>query len=255
MKWGDCLKILKYKKKPNGKYSVFLDDGRELVLYEEVILKYNLLLSKNIEDNELLDLYQENLAYDVYYVALKSIQTRMKSIYELRTFLRKKEYPEEFIDRAIEKLEKQGYLNDKEFTRSYINYQMLTTNHGPNRIKNDLISKKIPLETIEEEIVIFTDEIELEKVNKLIKRMLKSNKTKGGVVLKQKISNDLKIQGFDYHVIEKALRDYSFTVDKNIAKKEYDKLYKKYSSKYEGYELKNKIREKMYQKGLSYEEE
>ena len=72
------LKIIKYKKKPNGKYSVFLDDGRELVLYEEVILKYNLLLTKSVEEKELLDLYQDNLSYDVYYIALKSLQTVLK---------------------------------------------------------------------------------------------------------------------------------------------------------------------------------
>ena len=43
--------------------------------------------------------------------------------------------------------------------------------------------------------------------------------------------------------------------DKRIAKKEYDKLYKKYSTKYEGYQLDKIIREKLYLKGLEYEEE
>lgn len=255
LKWGDSLKILKYKKKPNGKYSVFLDDGRELVLFEEVILKHSLLLTKIIEENDLLAIYQDNLSYDVYYAALKSIQARMKSVFELKTLLRKKEYPEEFIEQATDRLIKQGYLNDKAFAKSYINMQIMTTSHGPNRIKNDLIAKKVPIEIIEEVLVSFTDKLQLEKIHKLIKKAINGNKTKGGFVLKQKISNDLKIQGFDYHLIQQALSEYSFAVDKELAKKEYDKLYKKYSSKYEGYELKNKIREKMYQKGLLYEEE
>ena len=41
------LRITKYKKGTNGKYKVYLEDGRELSLYEETILKFELLL-KNI---------------------------------------------------------------------------------------------------------------------------------------------------------------------------------------------------------------
>lgn len=49
--------------------------------------------------------------------------------------------------------------------------------------------------------------------------------------------------------------NYSFENDEFIAKKEYDKLFKRLSRKYSGSELKNKIREKLFQKGLQYEEE
>lgn len=255
LKWGDNMKIVKYKKKPNGKYSVFLDDDRELILYEDVILKYNLLISKCISEEELLDIYQCNLSYDVYYVALKSIKTRMKSVFELESFLKKKEYPVEFIEEAIKKLIEQGYLNDRSFAKSYVNYQIITTCHGPGRIKKELLAKKVALETINDEISFFSEDMQLEKIHKIIKAAIKSNRNRGGLVLKQKIVNDLKVQGFDADIINKALLDYSFDVDKDIAKKEYDKLYRKYSTKYEGYELKRIIREKMYQKGLIYEEE
>ena len=229
------MKILKFKKKPNGKYSVYLDDGREFVYYEEVILQYELLLKKEVEEKDLLTIHQTNLEYDVYYVALNSIKSRFKSIYELREFLRKKEYPEEMIDHAIDKLIEQRYLDDRLFAKSYINTQMITTSHGPLRIKNDLYNKKVSSSIIEEEIALFDEESQIEKMKKII--------------------NDLKTQGYEYDLISRIISSYSFPQDKDLAKKEYDKLYKKYSSKYEGYELANKIREKMFQKGLTYEEE
>lgn len=249
------MKILKYKKRPNGKYSLFLDDGREFVYYEEIILQYGLLLKKEILEDQLLEIHQTNLEYDVYYVALNSIKSRLKSIYELREALIKKEYPIEMIDTAIEKLKKQGYLNDQMFTRSYINSQMITTSHGPNRIRSDLMNKKISTSIIDEELVVFDDDVQKEKIKKLIDKELKSNHSRGGVVLKQKIVNDLKLQGYDSSVISNILSTYSFESDKELAKNTYDKLYQKYSKKYDGYELKNKIREKMYQRGLVYEEE
>lgn len=249
------MKILKFKKKPNGKYSVYLDDGREFVYYEEVILQYELLLKKEVDEKDLLSIHQTNLEYDVYYVALNSIKSRFKSIYELREFLRKKEYPEEMIDHAIDKLIQQRYLDDRLFAKSYINTQMITTSHGPLRIKNDLYNKKVSSSIIEEEIALFDEESQIEKMKKIIERLIRSNRTRGGLVLKQKIINDLKTQGYEYDLISRIISSYSFPQDKDLAKKEYDKLYKKYSSKYEGYELANKIREKMFQKGLTYEEE
>lgn len=249
------MKILKFKKKTNGKYSIFLDDGREFVYYEDIILKYDLLLKKEIAEEKLLEIHNANLEYDVYYVALNSIKSRYKSKYELKQWLLKKEYPEEMIDKAIKKLVEQKYLDDRNYAKSYIYTQMTTSSHGPLRIKKELLDKKVPEEFIDEEMEIYDTDLQTEKIKKIIDRGIKSNHTRGGLVLKQKIINDLKTQGYEYELISKIISNYTFSSDKDLAKKEYDKLYRKYSRKYEGYELKNIIREKMFQKGLVYEEE
>ena len=233
------MKILKYQKKKNGKYLLTLEDGREFLYYEEVILQYQLLLKKEILESDLLEIHETNLFYDVYYVALKSIQLRMKSEYELRVFLQKKEYPEEMISKAISKLLEQGYLNDRVFARS----------------RRDLENKKIDSSIILEELSCFDLESQKEKLHKITKKGIQSNHSRGGVVLKQKIMNDCKLLGYDSSVISSVLSTYSFSSDPDLAKKEYEKLYQKYSKKYEGYELKSKIREKMFQRGLTYEEE
>ena len=53
---------------------------------------------------------------------------------------------------------------------------------------------------------------------------------------------------------KKVISNYEFDNNLEIAKKEYEKLLKKYEKKYSGRELDYKIREKLYQKGLSYDE-
>ena len=249
------MKIIKYKKNSNGKYTIYLDDGRTLILYEDVILTYNLLIKKEINDEDIEKINDTNFEYDVYYVALRSITSRFKSIYELKTYLKKKEYPELLIDKAVEKLISQGYLNDRLFTKSFINTQIITTNNDPYKIIRELENKKIDNNIINEEIGVFTEDIQEEKVRKIIEKLLKSNHSKGGLILKNKIINDLKNKGYDYDVISKIVVDYDFSIDEDIAKKEYEKLYKKYSRKYEGYKLDSIIREKMYLKGLVYEKE
>ena len=49
------MKIIKYRKGSKGLYKVELDDGRVLSLYEEVILKYELLLKREVYLEELED--------------------------------------------------------------------------------------------------------------------------------------------------------------------------------------------------------
>ena len=119
------MKILKYKKISSGKYLVTLDDNRELKLYEDVILKYELLLKKDITNDIFPEIEAYNNECDVYYTALKSLKSRFKSSWELRKMLLSKDYPSSFVDVAIEKLEKQGYLNDRSFARAYINNQII----------------------------------------------------------------------------------------------------------------------------------
>jgi len=65
----------------------------------------------------------------------------------------------------------------------------------------------------------------------------------------------IKLLGYDSLAISRNIVNYSFSNDKDIAEREYEKLKRRLSRKYSGEELKRKIREKLYQKGLSYEEE
>lgn len=249
------MRILKYKKGTGGKYKVFLDNGQELSLYEEVILQYDLLIHKEIDESTMILIDQCNQEWDVYYIALHSIKNRYKSIYELKLWLLRKEYPENLIDQAISQLIKQGYLNDRNYAKSYINSQMITTNKGPFRLERELEEKKIDANIILEELKMFTEEEQKERIQKLIDKGIRMNHTRGGAVLKQKIYNDLKILGYDLSIVNSVILKYDFENNKELAKKEYEKLKRKYSRKYSGDELMKIIKEKMYMKGLQYEEE
>lgn len=248
------MKILKYKKMSNGKYKIFLDDGSELLLYEEVILNYELLLNKEINNDKIEQINNLNLEYDVYYMALKSLNNRIKSTKELSENLLKKQYPKELVEKAISKLLSQGYLDDRSFCKSYINNQIITTSKGPYKISKELINKGVSEEIINQEISSFSEEEQLLKIEKVVNRLLKSNRTRGGAVLRQKITTDLINLGYDITLITKVINNLSFDNNKDIAKKEYDKLYKKLSKKYSGNELEYKIKERLYRLGLYYEE-
>ena len=63
------MKITKYKKVGKNRYNVYLEDS-QICLYEEIILKYNLLLKSDINIEELSNMIDENKYYEAYHMLL-----------------------------------------------------------------------------------------------------------------------------------------------------------------------------------------
>lgn len=247
------MKILKYKKLKSGKYQVELDNSNKIELYEDTILKYDLLLTKEIEESKLDSILKYNDKFDAYYLALKYLNVRARSKKEIKDYLKKKEYDEDIINETISTLESQGYLNDLGFAKSFLTNKLITTSNGPLKIKRELLQHELSNEDINIVLEDYTDEMQIEKIRKHVNRIVKSNRNKGNVYLKRKLHNELNSEGFKLSLIENELNNLELEDDSNLAKKEYDKLYKKLSRKYSGHELEFKINQKLYQKGFHYD--
>ncbi len=248
------LKIVGLRKTKTDRYKIIFDSGNDLEVYDQVIIFFQLTINHEVNDTLLNKVVELNNKWDVFYVALKSLNSRAKSIKEMKNYLVKKEYPLEYIDFAIDELKNKKYLDDRIFTKSYIQNQIITTSRGPYRIVKELHDKGVDSDIIEDEIGAFDKDIQIEKINKIINKSIKSNHTRGGVVLKNKIISDLITLGYEYSIINSIIDTYTFKNDKEMIEREYNKLYKKLSSKYSGKELEYKIKEKLYQKGLYYED-
>ena len=245
------MEITKFKKLSSGRYKVTLDNNDSFIVYEDLILKYNLLITKSIDEDLITKLEEENMSYSAYYYAINSLNSRFKSKYDMEKTLKNK-YDID-INPIINKLLEQGYLNDISYTKSRINEDIITTNWGPRKIKSDLLKHGIENDIIDNELIIFTKELEIERIDKIVNKLLKSNKSRGGYVLRTKIFNDLMNLGYTKEYINIVLNDKNYD-NSDIYKKEYDKLLKKYSKKYSGNELDYRVKQALYQKGLYYEE-
>ncbi len=249
------MKIEKFKKRPNGLYTIYLDNFNTYDFYEEIILKYELLLTKTIEEDELNKIIEDNKNYESYYDALKTLKRVIKTKEEIRKLLTDKKYSKESINFAITTLEKQGYINDKNYSKSYIHNSIITTNKGPKKIEEELIKKGVVFDDYNEALEEYNTSLEKEKIEKLISKKIKSNHNKSAKVLKQKLQIDLINNGFSKDIIKEELNSTTIEENNDIAKKEYEKYYKKLSKKYSGKELEYKLKQKMYSLGLNIEKE
>ena len=59
------MKITKFKKMAGSKYKIFFDNGENILLHENIIIKYNLLITKKIEE-DYDDIIKDNNNYMIY---------------------------------------------------------------------------------------------------------------------------------------------------------------------------------------------
>ena len=127
------MKIIKYKKLSANKYKVFLEDGSNITLHENIIIKYNLLINKEINIDEMQDIIKDNNNYLVYDLALKYISTKMRCEGELREYLKKKNIEDDEINNIIERLKQNGFINEKLYVKSFISDKVRLSNYGQNK--------------------------------------------------------------------------------------------------------------------------
>ena len=244
------MKIEKFKKLRNGQYSLFLDNDSVINIHEDLILKYDLLLTKEVNDKLKKRLLEENKKYSCYNDGLNYLNTKMRSIKEMTDYLKNKDYSIDIINDAINRLKKENYLNDEIYSKYFITDKINLSNDGPYKIIIELEKRGLDREYINKNIELFTIDKQEEKIEKLINKQIKSNHNKSSSILKRKILEYLINLGYDKSIIVNKLNSIYSYDDEEIKKKEYEKLYNKLSKKYSGNELEQRINKKMYEKGF-----
>ena len=85
------MKIMKYKKAKQNTYIITID-MKDYTLYDDIIIKYELLLKKNIKEEMLNTILKENKALESYYVALMYLAKSERCKSEIEAYLKKKGY-------------------------------------------------------------------------------------------------------------------------------------------------------------------
>lgn len=246
------MKINKFKKIGSNKYKIYFDN-ESLIVYEDVILKYNLLYKKDIDNDLLIEINKENYKSSIYDVSIKYISVRMRSKKELEEYLKKKKYDQKDIEETIKRLQSQDLLNDEKFAKSYINDKLYLTNYGLTKIKNDLL--KLGVEEYIIDAIVNNIDLQVinDKLSKIIDKELKINSKLPINKLNNKIINRCINLGYNYEDILNILNDKNIEGNSNI-EYDYKKIYEKYKNKYDEYKLNAVIKSKLYQKGYTIDE-
>ena len=245
------LKIEKIKKLRSGKYKLELENNNKFITYDTVILNNQLLFKKELS-NEFIDkLDIETKYYDIYQKCVKYISIKMRSKKEIINYLEKQQVNKEEQDKIVKELIMNGLINDQEYLKAFISDKVHLSNIGPNKIKKELLEHEIDSSLIDLELQKYEKEIWLEKLEKIIQKKWNSNHN-SVAIFKQKTIQELLNLGYEKEDIILEFDNFTFN-DSSQFEKTADKVFNQLSKKYNGYELKTKLKAKLYQKGYSIE--
>ena len=245
------MKIEKFKKEKFNIYSVLFDDGISIKLYDDVIIKYNLLVNKEMDDKLFDEIVKYNDFLSGYYKSIKYINKKLRTELEINKYLKKIGVTESNIDKIIELLYNDGYLNKEMYLKAYISDQYNLTNNGPLKIKKDLVN----LGYDEVDIELFLNNYDwVSRIEKIINKKVKVNKCISNNSLKNKIISDIINLGYLKEDILFYLDKYEFKSDYDNLTRDLIKIKNKYSNKYNGYDLENKVIGYLFKKGYNLDD-
>lgn len=243
------MEIKKITKLKNGKYKIKLDSF-EFITYDDMIINHGLLYSKKIDDELLNVLSLETAYYEIYNKTLKFCMKKVRSSDEVEKYLDKMDITNTDKTSIINKLKSINLVNDKIYVKCYINDKFNLSKDSLSKIKDDLINSNIDISIIEDEISK-VEYNELDKLERMIIKRIKSNHKYSNYALKNKIVTEFINLGYNYDDIV-SIFDRNSSDNYDILVKEYNKLYNKYSKKYEYSELEYVIKNKLHTKGFNY---
>lgn len=239
------MKINKFKKVGKSKYKIIFDNT-DITLYEDVILKYDLLIKSEVDIDLIDKIIKENEHYDAFYSALNYIEIKMRNKKEIISYLKKKEFNDEIINETINKLEKLNLLNSKSYIQAFVNDKINLSSDGPYKIKKSLLEFDFNEEDIDNYLNTIDENIWLEKLQKIANKKKSIMKSKSYYMFVSKMKNDLYNLGYDKYMIENVLSNIEY--DSNALSKDLEKASKKFKGD------KTKIINSLLRKGYSYEE-
>jgi len=252
-------KISVQKNNPE-RYNIYMTNGTKdeyaFSVTENILIKYGLKKGKELSPFEMEEiLYHEDiekaLSASYHYLSF-----RMRSEYEIFTYLKEKGFTTPTIQEAVHKLKSNGYVNDLQFAKSYVQTQINTQDKGPKLIHQWLKTKGIKEDLIYEALQLFDNEKQIEVAKKLAEK----KGMKKGVSKKQTIINLQQMllrKGFDFSIIKETLNRMDFSafneMEESAIQIQGEKAWKKYSA-LPPFERTMKVKQFLYRKGFDIDQ-
>jgi regulatory protein len=156
---------IKQQVKRQGRYSVFIDEKYSFSLSENELMKSGIRIGREFSKVELEDLQNTATMDKAYMRSLDLLSRRARSEWEMRDYLKRKEYEQDIIDKIIVKLNEAGYIDDYKFASSWVENRHLLKSISQRKLWQELKQKHIADEIINEVLAMDeTDEQETLKI-------------------------------------------------------------------------------------------
>ncbi|MFB5664226.1 recombination regulator RecX [Alteribacillus sp. HJP-4] len=248
------------QKKRTDRFNVYFFDetGKDTYGFsvdEGVLVKWKLRKGMDLSQEDIDKINGDDLHKKALNAAITYLSSSMRTEHQIRHHLLKKEFPEDAVQAAVNKMKEYKFINDREFAAAFVRTKINTTEKGPVLVKEDLYQKGVPAEEAEEALLQYTEEIQLEKAVQILQKKGKKKAGESSKALKNRLLQMLIRKGFNNHTAHAAWEtagvETSDEQEWNAIIQHGQKAVKKWNKKYEGKTLHFKIKEHLYRKSFS----
>ncbi|HFI0468473.1 TPA: recombination regulator RecX [Streptococcus suis] len=248
------MRITKIEKKKRL-YLLEVEGQEKTYITEDTIVRFMLSKDKDITEEEFQAVrdfaqfsYGKNLV--LYFISFKQ-RTRK----EVLDYLAKYEISGAPAQKIVANLEEDKWIDDKAYVETYIRQNGLSGDKGPAMLRQKLMMKGISKTLIDGGLqeADFSD-----LADKVAEKLLRKYQNKLPLrALQDKLIQGLIAKGFSYELAKQSMTQLALASDEeneaDLISKELDKQYRKYSRKYEGYELKQRLMQALARKGFDFD--
>ncbi len=191
---------IKQQLKQTNRYSVFVDEKYSFSLSETALLKAGITSKQELTAQQINDYKQLSNDDKLYNRALNYVAMRPRSIWEVRTYLSRKEAPEALIDQLIERLVDLQLLDDGKYAASFVHDRQLLRPTSKRKLILELKKKHVADVYIQAALEA-NDLDESTSLQQVIEKKRRQSKYQDD----QKLMQYLARQGFGYGDIKSAL--------------------------------------------------
>ncbi|MBW7888772.1 MAG: RecX family transcriptional regulator [Bacteroidetes bacterium] len=185
------------QKKNSLRRSIFVDDKYSFSVSEDIFVRCSLYEGMQISAEEKEQIIASETEQHVKRIALKFRSVRMRSTYEVIEYLKKKGFDEIMIERAVDFLQRNHLLDDKEFAHSFCRDRLTLKPIGIRSMKLELQKRGIENALIDKVIqTYYTREKEQALAEQEAEKKLKRLRSLPPLTQKKRLFDHLVRKGY-----------------------------------------------------------
>ncbi|HUY53020.1 MAG TPA: RecX family transcriptional regulator [Candidatus Dormibacteraeota bacterium] len=186
--------------KRTDRFSIFIDDKYSFSLSSKELLEAKLYVGLEISDIELVGFNKLAENSLVRAQCFRYLSYRLRSEWEMETYLKRKGYSPELIKDTIDYFVARKLIDDQEFANRWIENRLLLKPTSINVLKQELKQKRVKGEVINQAVIEHNID-ELQIIKQLIEKKRQQSKYQDDLKLMQLLAR----KGFSYDHIKRSL--------------------------------------------------
>jgi len=136
------------QEKQKDRYSIFVDGKYSFSLSEAALLDAGLTVGQELSEEDVKHWKQESADDKVMGSALRYAAMRLRSVWEMEQYLRRKKASPALAEKILNKLININLLNDEAFAKAWVANRRLLRPTSKRKLQQELKAKRVPEEVI-----------------------------------------------------------------------------------------------------------